>query len=234
MPLRKLTLIIIPACTLVFSGCATLIGLGVGYSSDRSAPSEIRIASAMGLQLGTPITAVMIDSTHRSGLYDGYCSLWPTGAVDSAASADDDVLPYYGEPVEISDTLGVTREYMFWSYFFRKHGQDWIPCVNLTGPGDSTVQFDLARIRELRRCDGAVVDREWLMAEFAGGHMPPSSGIVIRDSASAQAIPLVWIDHLEAPVKKHGAIRGLMIGLTMDLIFWVSTTVIALHNWPED
>jgi hypothetical protein len=232
-PYKNYYLIIVFVFPVVIAGCASVIGFGIGYTIDQSAKSRTRIASALPLEPGAAIIAVLKDSTQYSGQYEGYCGPGSFEAGDTAYLANN-ILPYYGEQIEAIDTMGVISRYIFNGFFFHREGQAWIPLMTVSRADNSTRNVDLRSLRDLRSGDGTEIIQSDMRKAFAEMKVPPLSCLVISDSSLMSPIPLREIDHLEAPVKKDAAKRGLLIGLIIDTVFWTTTYIVALTNWPAD
>jgi hypothetical protein len=229
---QYLILIALVAGSVFTAGCASMIGFGIGYASDNSARSRTQIATALPLEPGVAITAIMKDSTLESGRYVGYCG---PGSFQSADSAQtNNVLPYYGESIESVDTSGAASKYAFDGFFFHRIGQDWIPFMSVTDSYGFAGDVDLRSLLKLRRSEGTEISQSEFRNAFADRRLPSLSCIIITDSSRTAPIPLDEIDHLEAPLKKGAAKRGLLIGLIIDTVFWTTTYIVALTNWPAD
>ncbi len=217
----------------LFTGCAGMIGFGIGYSSDQSTKPKTRIASALPLEPGATIIAVMKDSTQNSGQYIGYCGSGLRAPGDTVLTPNN-ILPYYGETIEAVDTLGITSRYIFNGFFFHQEGQTWAPFMTVTNPDDSSIQVDLRSLRELENSEGTAISQRDIQNAFADMKVPPLACLVISDSSRAAPIPLDEIDHLEAPLKRDAARRGFLIGLVAGAVVWASLYTIGLTNWHGD
>ncbi len=231
--MRITALILAIVSITLFSGCASLIGLAVGAGSDASTPSKTRIASALPLKPGAKITAIMNDSSSKSGEYFGFAGTVSNEASDSSNNQLG-ILPGLYEPIAIIDTMGLKADSYFGGFYYQRKNENWIPYIAVGSlNGISRLTFSLNSILELKRGD-KTFSRNEILTAFANQNMRASSALLIRDSKRLSAIPLADIDHLEASQKRDAAIRGLLYGMVIDVVFWVSLSLIALRNWPQD
>jgi hypothetical protein len=231
--IRITVLIMVIASIALFSGCASLIGLAVGVSSDASTPSKTRIASALPLERGAKITAIMNDSSSKSGEYFGFAGTISNEISDSS-SGQSCILPFLYEPITIIDTSGLKVASYFGGFYYHRDKQNWIPFIDVGSPdGTSKMSFNLYSLEELKREDNIIARNEILTA-FSGQNIPASSAILIKNSKRLSAIPLSDVDYLEAQQKRDAAKRGLIYGIIVDIVIWTSLSVMVLNNWPQD
>ena len=217
-------LIITILLTYLFSGCATMIGFGIGASIDASNPKYSRIARAgiKSLECGTPIRVTLVDSTTVIGEYAGFAAAYP----------DSTSLPSLLEAIHAIDSIGLSHRGLFQGFYYHCTLNDCIPYLVLQ-TDEGLERLDIRSIPNIVREDGGHLEHKNILMEFGGQGLPSGVSIILKNSSGANTVSLSQIVTLETGPRESAIRRGLKIGLLLDALYYACLAAIFLLYPPD-
>lgn len=201
-----------------FTGCS-LTGLVVGGLSDlgKSPTKTVSGWTVEPLKPGASITLTLKDGSRLQGDYAGMPALTPEQYAAryrqwKAADPARAFLPDPGEPLSVTTITGQNG-----SIEFRAFNAGRLAFCENGKPKIERISLNL--LQALKRADGTFIDKARLTQVLAGSGVPGLEQVRLRTADKKDIdVPLGDIAQAEVPIKRHGAVNGLIAGLAIDSV----------------
>lgn len=220
--IHVLDLCVAVAAGFLLSGC-TLIGLGVGMSSDnrKPAPRELQRWEWASIKYGTTVSIRTTDGIRIKGEF-----LWITEAAPEIYSQRYEVarrtdsalmeLPLVGDTVTIEGRFGEPITGPLVGFDLGYDDGTARTAIRIAAK-DSSMSRSVA-IDGLAKAvsrNGPVIEESMLVQLIAAKRLPLLSEIILLSSKGRESVPFDMIDQLSYP-SHHGALTGFLIGAGID------------------
>lgn len=212
------------------SGCATLIGLGVGSAIDASKEPyrDIESGDAKTLAPGVMVRLTFRDSTFSIGKFEGFTGL----SNGIARMPPNSVLPFHSESIKMIDIYGRSRQTRFGAFYFKMENGKYKPFL-LIEADSAWVPYDWKLLKGIIKGDADTVAKSAITTEFGQSELPIGVALLLSKQNEIVSYSAVSVARLEVEVPRNAGKRWATVGLVIDII-WNTLIFIALKSLPED
>lgn len=203
------------ACSLLLiCGCASMGGALIGGVTDiaTSDTESLSVMNIKTLEWKVSLELILKDSRTIQGDYEGFA------AGDSGKSNSPAILPARNEIVDIYDSSGVHRNYLFKAFYYQSLNHAIIPMLRLGTTADD-LSKPLSECPVIIRADGDTIRPETILREF-GRTTPENLSVVISNPVAVLNVPYGSIAEATIVRKKKGLVTGLTYGAFIDIAYW--------------
>ena len=203
---------------IVFGGCATIIGGGIGVVAEKTSSdyTQLPASKIIHLEFNSQIKIHKKDGSTLDGRYRGICGY------DSSREYSDFIIPKFNESIEVVDISNISKRYIFESYYYSDLSTpDGSPVLSLKSEnGISDIRCDSLKV--LIFASGDSIDMATLNRSIISDRSLSNIAILVFSDKGMTVYPLGDISGIKAGKDRDWILIGLASGAAIDLVLYTT------------